>query len=160
MGNQASAKTTLPTTARSLPIALARAREKIMAPIRKMLSESGITEQQWRVLRVLSESGALDATKLADRACLLLPSLTRIVQTMLDKGLISKAIDKNDRRRQLIAITESGQSIIDVNLSQAAAISTRYISALGEQRYEDLLDSLQALEELTNEDDHDNQNHS
>lgn len=148
MDKQKSSKTGLPPTSRSLPIALARAREKVMAPIREMLSKSGITEQQWRVLRVLSENGALDATKLADRASLLLPSLTRIVQTMLDKGFVTRTTDKYDRRRQLIAITGTGQIIIDENSQQAATISSRYISALGRQRYEDLLDSLQALDDL------------
>jgi homoprotocatechuate degradation regulator HpaR len=148
MGKQNSSKIALPPTSRSLPIALARAREKVMAPIREMLSESGITEQQWRVLRVLSESGALDATKLADRACLLLPSLTRIIQTMLDKKYVTRTTDEDDRRRQLITISDAGHAIIDKNLQQAAAISTRYISALGQQRYEELLDSLQALDEL------------
>jgi homoprotocatechuate degradation regulator HpaR len=148
MGKQSSSKIALPPTSRSLPIALARAREKVMAPIREMLSESGITEQQWRVLRVLSESGALDATKLADRACLLLPSLTRIIQTMLDKKYVTRTTDEDDRRRQLITISDAGHAIIDKNLQQAAAISTRYISALGQQRYEELLDSLQALDEL------------
>ena len=148
MGTQKHNSTNLPPTSRSLPIALARAREKVMAPIREMLSESGITEQQWRVLRALSESGALDATKLADRACLLLPSLTRIIQTMLEKGYVSRSTDKEDRRRQLITITASGQTIIDDNRQQATAISSRFISALGEQRYEELLDSLQALDEL------------
>lgn len=149
MSNLTSSEKALPPTSRSLPIALARAREKVMAPIREMLSKSGITEQQWRVLRVLSESGALDATKLAERSCLLLPSLTRIIQTMQDKGFITRTTDEDDRRRQLIAITESGQSIIDKNLRQASAISSRYITALGKQRYEELLDTLQALDDYT-----------
>lgn len=148
MGKQNSAPMTLPPTARSLPMALARAREKIMEPIRDMLARSGITEQQWRVLRVLSENGALDASKLADKTCLLLPSLTRIVQTMLIKGLVTRTTDENDRRRQLIAITEKGQAIIDENLQDATAISRRYVSTLGEKRYEQLLDSLQALEDI------------
>lgn len=138
----------LPPTSRSLPIALARAREKVMAPIREMLTESGITEQQWRVLRALSESGAIDTTKLADRACLLLPSLTRIVQTMLEKGFVTRNTDQHDRRRQLIAITAAGQSLINENMQQAIAISSRFVSVLGKQRYEELLDSLQALDKL------------
>ncbi len=148
MGKHQPTKTALPPTSRSLAIALARAREKVMAPIREMLSESGITEQQWRVLRALSENGALDATKLADGACLLLPSLTRIVQTMLDKGYVTRTTDEDDRRRQLIAITDDGEAIINDNIQQATAISSRYISALGKQRYEELLDSLQALDEI------------
>ena len=44
-------------TSRSLPIALLRARETVMAPIREMLAESDINEQKWRVLRVLDEVG-------------------------------------------------------------------------------------------------------
>ena len=44
----------LPSTRRSVPIALIRAREKVMGPIRDMLADSGITEQQWRILRVIS----------------------------------------------------------------------------------------------------------
>ena len=52
----------LPSIARSLPIALLRAREKVMAPFREMLSRTDITEQQWRVLRILSEFGPQDST--------------------------------------------------------------------------------------------------
>ena len=69
----------LPSTRRSLPIALMRSREKVMGPIRDMLKVPGITEQQWRVLRVLSESGAQDLTQISLKACLLMPSLSRII---------------------------------------------------------------------------------
>ena len=138
----------LPSTSRSLPIALMRAREKVMAPIRDMLSDSGITEQQWRVLRVLSESGPQDSSKLAEGACLLLPSLTRIVQSMLERDLVTRTTDNTDRRRQSVAITPAGQAIIDINLDHALAISQRFVTALGKEQYETLLDSLQKLEEL------------
>ena len=40
-------------TGRSLPIALLRARETVMGPIRDMLTTSGVNEQKWRVLRVV-----------------------------------------------------------------------------------------------------------
>ena len=41
----------------TLPTALLRARETIMSPIRVMLAESDVNEQEWRVLRVLEEAG-------------------------------------------------------------------------------------------------------
>jgi len=78
----------LPSTSRSLPIALIRAREGVMAPIRDMLSETGITEQQWRVLRVLAEYGQMDTKTLADRSSLLFPSLTRIAATLRFKEVL------------------------------------------------------------------------
>ena len=136
----------LPSTSRSLPIALIRAREGVMSPIRDMLSETGITEQQWRVLRVLSEYGSLDTTTLADRASLLFPSLTRIATTMRNKGLITQTRDEVDRRRQFIAITEAGQKIIDDRAAQAAQIVADFQSTLGDENYETLLDLLALLD--------------
>lgn len=138
--------TGLPRTARSLPIALMRAREKVMAPIREMLADSGITEQQWRILRVLSEHGEQEASKLAERASLLLPSQTRIVQSMLEKGYVTRTPSETDRRRQTIGITPKGQAIIDDNLPQAVAISQSFRKALGTEKYDLLLDCLEELE--------------
>ncbi len=138
----------LPTTGRSLPMALNRAREKVMGPIREMLSESGITEQQWRILRVLEEAGPLDATKLAERACLLLPSQTRIVQTMLEKGLVTRTPDAVDRRRQTVAITPAGRQIIENHLGEARRIAARFVEVLGEDRFDLLLDLLEELDRV------------
>ncbi len=136
----------LPSTARSLPIALIRAREGIMAPIREMLSETGITEQQWRVLRVLSEFGVMDTKTLADRSSLLFPSLTRIAATLRDKGLVSQTRDEKDRRRQFVEITPAGQLIIDERAARAAEIVTGFKATLGHDNYETLLDLLEMLD--------------
>jgi homoprotocatechuate degradation regulator HpaR len=138
----------LPPARRSLPFALMRAREKVMAPIRDMLAASGITEQQWRVLRVLSENGAMDASKLADQASLLLPSLTRIAQNMVANGLITRATDTTDRRRLVLAITAAGQAILDDNRAEAARIAQRFTDVLGRERLDNLLDALAMLDDL------------
>ncbi|MEO0990964.1 MAG: homoprotocatechuate degradation operon regulator HpaR [Pseudomonadota bacterium] len=136
----------LPSTSRSLPIALIRAREGVMGPIREMLSETGITEQQWRVLRVLAEHGAMDSKTLANRASLLFPSLTRIASTLRDKGLVTQTRDKLDRRRQVVAITEKGQDFIGRNTPKAAEIVNDFKETLGEADYELLLDLLARLD--------------
>ena len=136
----------LPPTRRSLPIALIRSREKVMGPIRDMLKASGITEQQWRVLRVLSETGPQDLTQISDKAGLLLPSLSRIIRKLLDGGLVVSSINSRDRRRQTVVITLEGQKIIDDNLPQATKIAEELQHHLGTERYEQLLDLLAALE--------------
>lgn len=136
----------LPSTSRSLPIALIRAREGVMAPIRDMLSETGITEQQWRVLRVLAEYGQMDTKTLADRSSLLFPSLTRIAATLRQKGLVTQTRDDKDRRRQFIEITPAGQQIIDARASQAARIVAGLKELLGAEDYERLLDLLERLD--------------
>lgn len=138
----------LPSTQRSLPIALIRARENVMTPIRQMLSESGLTEQQWRVLRVLDEHGALEPSQLAKHAALLLPSQTRIVQSMAQKGLVERREHRNDRRRTVIEITDAGQAIINDNAAKAAEIAAQIRDKLGPRRFETLLDILDDLGNL------------
>ena len=141
-------KNRLPSTARSLPIALLRARERVMGPIRHLLSDVDLTEQQWRVLRVVQESNGIDPTEIADQACLLLPSLTRILQKLDEKGLISRERDQVDRRRQVIRITAAGAEIIEANIAASIAIVERTREKLGEERYEALLDLLNELDAI------------
>ena len=143
---KAKMKNQLPPTSRSLPIALIRAREGVMSPIRGMLSQTGITEQQWRALRVLAEHGRMDANTLADRSCLLFPSLTRIAATLREKGLVTQVQDDKDRRRQFLEITPEGQTIIDENAEHAAQIFNGFMETLGEENYETLLDLLTMLD--------------
>ena len=135
----------LPTTSRSLPLVLIKAREAIMCPIRVMLAETGITEQQWRVLRVLDETGPIAASKLAKEAVLLSPSLTRITVALSVKGLITQFRDENDRRRQVISITEEGRNLIYDKSEQAAKIIQGFRDNLGHDDFEQLLDLLSRL---------------
>lgn len=136
-------------TRRSLPIALLRARETLMGPIRAMLAASGVNEQKWRVLRMLDEQGPLELTLLAQEACLLLSSLTRMVRPMQDEGLITRSVPARDRRRVVVAITDKGRDLIRAHMAQSNAIFARIEAEFGKERMEtllDLLDDLRALD--------------
>ena len=138
----------LPSVQRSLPIALIRAREKVMGPIRAMLADVDVTEQQWRVLRVLDEMGPLDSTQLAEHSSLLLSSLTRIVQTLVDKGFVTRVTNPQDRRRQTVTITPEGRSVIVENQARATEIAVRIEAHMGREKLDALLDLLAELERL------------
>ncbi|MEM9585192.1 MAG: homoprotocatechuate degradation operon regulator HpaR [Pseudomonadota bacterium] len=138
----------LPLMSNSLPLALLRAREKVMGPIRTLLADAGVTEQQWRVLRVLNEEGSQEPTYIAERACLLLPSLTRILQKLEYKGLVSRRAHPQDRRRQIIQITASGTRIIHDNLAGIVAQADRVRAHLGEDKHQKLLDLLEELRDF------------
>ncbi|MCC6001957.1 MAG: homoprotocatechuate degradation operon regulator HpaR [Pararhodobacter sp.] len=138
----------LPRTARSLPIALLRARETVMAPIRDMLAESGVNEQKWRVLRVLEEAGPMDQSLLAREACLQLPSLTRILRTMDEQGLIARAVDPADRRRSIVSISDEGRAVIARHAAASRALFAQLEASYGSKRLEHLLDLLAALDTI------------
>jgi len=137
------------STSRSLPIALLRARERVMGPIRGMLLDVGITEQQWRVLRVLDEAGPMEPTRIAEQACLLLPSLTRILQKLEEKKLIDRVQDQSDRRKQIVRISRPGARLIAANLEKSLALMEQVRTQLGADKYDALLDLLNELDGTT-----------
>jgi homoprotocatechuate degradation regulator HpaR len=92
----------------SLPMQLLQAREAAMARFRPMLRNHGLTEQQWRVVRVLAAEGELDAGELASRCFLMAPSLSRILQALVNDGLVKRTIDTDDQRRSLASLTTAG----------------------------------------------------
>lgn len=135
-------------TSRSLPIALLRARETVMGPIREMLQRSNISEQQWRVLRVVEEVGEIEQTAIAQAACLQLPSLTRILRTMEGDRLVSRRTDNSDRRRTLVRITAQGRALILAHRERNAEIFGRLEAQFGRDRLARLLDLLEELRQL------------
>jgi homoprotocatechuate degradation regulator HpaR len=135
-------------TRRSLPIALLRARETVMGPLRDMLASSGVNEQKWRVLRVLQERGPLELSQVAGEAVLLLSSLTRMIGPMVEEGLISRTTPPEDRRKTVVAITPTGLALVNAHASQSAAILGRIEAEFGRKRLETLLDLLEDLQKL------------
>ena len=135
-------------TRRSLPIALLRARETVMGPIREMLAQSDINEQKWRVLRVLEERGPTELTLVAKDACLLLPSLTRSIRAMEDEGLATRATDDTDRRKSIATITDAGRALILAHMAESNAIFARLDRDFGHDKLEQLLDLLDELQTL------------
>jgi homoprotocatechuate degradation regulator HpaR len=97
----------------SLPMELLRAREAAMARFRPMLREHGLTEQQWRVIRVLAEHDGIDASEVAARCYLLAPSLTRILQFLEKEGLVRRSADRSDQRRSVLCLTARGRAVFD-----------------------------------------------
>lgn len=119
-----------------------------MGPIRDMLSNSGVNEQKWRVLRVLQEKGPQELSQVATEAVLLLSSLTRMVGPMVEEGLISRTTPPEDRRKTVVAITAAGLDLVNAHAGQSAAILGRIEAEFGHDRLEQLLDLLEDLQRL------------
>lgn len=124
----------LPPYPQSLAGTLLAAREAVMAPIRPLLREAGVTDQQWRVLRVLADGGPLDAGGIAQRALLYAPSVTRIVREMVERGLLSRGTSESDRRRSVIEITPAGGDLVRRTAEHTARMLVAYGEAFGRER--------------------------
>ncbi len=130
---------------RSIPIALLRAREAVMAHFRPLLADRGYTEQQWRVLRILNEYGALEVTQLAEHSALLMPSLTRILKTLEEKQSIYRIRDECDGRRSLIHLSENSKTLIKQEAARTEAAYAVIEASFGAAKTNQLLDLLTEL---------------
>lgn len=138
---------------RNLPGLLLQARETVMAYTRPSLREHGLSDQQWRVLRVLGEhveeAGGIETGRVAREAFLLGPSLTGVLARMERDGLIARARCAQDARRTVVRATEAGLAKVQA-LSQT--IEAHYVwmeQQLGKDPLKvlyDLLDGVIALE--------------
>lgn len=116
-----------------------------MAHFRPMLARHNVTEQQWRVIRVLGEESPLDASEVAARASILAPSLTRIIKALEDRKFIIRGKFEDDGRRVLLAIAPIGMALIDEVQPERQLIYSAIKERFGEDRVEQLLDMLEIL---------------
>jgi len=121
------------------------AKEAVLAPMRPKLREYDITEPQWRVLRVINDRGAADATGLAEVGLLHAPSVTRILKDLETRKLIVRQPDPNDRRRSLVVLTEEGREVVKDISRQVLRVMREHSARFGAQRLERLADELRAL---------------
>lgn len=141
-------KTNVAERRRSLAIGLLRAREAVMSHFRPILANHDVTEQQWRVMRVLHETGTLDASEVADKAFILAPSLTRMIKSLEERGFITKHKDKTDGRRVLLRIAPAGKAMIEEVMPDSRRVYAEIDARFGRERVDALLDMLDDLASL------------
>ena len=132
----------------SLPMGLLKAREAAMSKFRPMLRDHGLTEQQWRVIRALADYEEIDASELARRSFLLSPSLTRILQYLESRKLITRSADAKDQRRSVLVLTTKGQKLFAAVAPDSAAIYDEIEAAFGVARMTLLYDLLEQFHEI------------
>ena len=144
---------------RNLPRLLLEARESVMLHTRPSLREHGLSDQQWRVLRVLGEHadepGGIETGRVANEAYLLGPSLTGVLARMERDGLIERQRCPQDARRTVVRATATGLAKVQALSRTIEAHYSWMEQQLGKARLTALYDLLDQVIELEVSDAHD-----
>lgn len=97
---------------RNLPMLLSQMRESVISHFRPILNYFGLTEQQWRILRVLTERVKMQPNEICETCQILSPSMAGILKRLEETGLIKRATVPNDKRRISVSLTPKGQKLI------------------------------------------------
>ncbi|MGW0556005.1 MarR family winged helix-turn-helix transcriptional regulator [Streptomyces sp. NPDC002926] len=88
---------------------LTRAERLAVRQVQSVLDEFECSVEAWRVLDLLSDGQGHNMTAVADHAFLPAPSLTKLVDQLVDQNLVYRRVDPADRRRILVDLTPRGR---------------------------------------------------
>lgn len=108
------------------------------------MAPAGLTLQQYNVLRILRGAGGdgLPTLEIGARMVERQPGVTRLVDKLIEKGLVQRSRSATDRRVVRCAITTEGQAVLAEldGVVEAADLAVR--TALDPDRLGRLIDSL------------------
>ncbi|MDR8369160.1 homoprotocatechuate degradation operon regulator HpaR [Pseudomonas lactis] len=136
------------TPRQSLTLALLQAREAAMSFFRPSLNEHGLTEQQWRIIRILEQHGELEIYQLAELACILKPSMTGVLVRMEAAGMVHRRKAEQDQRRVLITLADKGKESFESMSQCMEANYQRLQDQLGAEKFQTLLGLLDDLKNI------------
>ncbi|MER6671908.1 MarR family winged helix-turn-helix transcriptional regulator [Streptomyces sp. NPDC000983] len=93
---------------RDLVQLLTRAERLVARRLQRALDEEGCSPDAWRVLALLSDGQGHHMTAVAEAAFLPPPTLTKLVDHLVDQNLVHRRVDPLDRRRVLAHLTPRG----------------------------------------------------
>jgi len=117
-----------------------------MAHFRPQLLENDLSEQQWRVIRSLAESGETDAGTVAARSCIHPASLSRILRSLQKRKILRTAQSRADSRRLLVELAPAGRALFEQMAPVSESIYRRMEERLGKAL---IADTLQLVRQIT-----------
>lgn len=107
-------KKPFPTKAEEAAVTLLRTADVVRRLIGTVIEPHGITSQQYNVLRILRGAGecGLPTLEIAERMIESAPGITRLIDRLETKKLVSRERCLTDRRQVFCRITASGLSLL------------------------------------------------
>jgi homoprotocatechuate degradation regulator HpaR len=119
---------------RNLPLLLLQAREQVIARFRPILNEHGITEQQWRIVRALIDTGPLEPREIGELCRISSPSLAGVLSRMEELGYIRRKRLDHDQRRLRVSLTPRSRAL-SARMAPQIEATYRGIEALIGERF-------------------------
>lgn len=133
---------------RNLPLLLLQARERLLARFRPLLNANGVTEQQWRIVRALLDTGPLEPREIVAHCGISGPSLAGVLARMEEMGLVTRERLAHDQRRLRVSLTDTSRALARRLAPDVEATYADIEVRVGAQRLAAMYDALDELIEL------------
>lgn len=109
------------------------------------LEKHGVSVPQWVVLRVLFDAEGLPLKDIVSRVGVDQGALSRMVERLLARGLVSREENPGDRRAVAIALTPEGRKLVPRLAREADANDREFFRHLSARKRGDFLATIQDL---------------
>jgi len=103
--------------------------------------DSGVdlTPEQWVMIDRLHENNGISQTELANGSFKNAPTVSRIIDLLVSKGMVERQRFENDRRRYKIFLTEKGRATFDKANPVALQLREQGWKHLSDEDYENFV---------------------
>ncbi|TGD89406.1 MarR family transcriptional regulator [Mycolicibacterium sp. CH28] len=113
------------------------------------LLDSDVTNiEGWRVLGALRNGDGFTMSEISAAMSIPPPTLTRIVDKLVDGGLVLRRVDATDRRRVLVYLSARGKTKVRRLTKQEAVLKAALVDELGEDNAAVFIETLARVGEL------------
>lgn len=129
----------------SLPMMLYRTLDAVMPRFRKIFNDFGLTEQQWRVLRVLWEHEAVTINRLAELTLIPAPSLVGVVDRLERDERVTRQRSQADRRKVNVVLIAKGIELEDQVMPRVAKTYAELKQSVDADTWDVVLEGLREI---------------
>jgi DNA-binding MarR family transcriptional regulator len=130
-----------------LPYRLNRLADAVSREFQKIYKDRyGLTRPEWRALATLGQNGVMTATAICEHSSMHKTKVSRAVAELERRRWLTRTVDGNDRRVELLSLTRAGEKTYRELVPLAKAFEDALMAKLGERERAALGKGLSALE--------------
>lgn len=108
----------------------------------------GLDVPQWRVMATLVDRDGLSAQEIVESTRTHKSTISRAVQALIQRGLVTAGADDQDGRARKLALTKAGRQLMDEIVPLAQSFERDLLRQVGGLESRQFLDGLSALENV------------
>jgi DNA-binding MarR family transcriptional regulator len=118
-----------------------------MNHLNHVLRPLGISTVHWRILAILQESNGQNIGYLAARLVVDRSNLGRMIDTLVDGGLVERREMVSDRRNSLIYMTDIGQQKVNQVFPEVKRLVDAWLDGFSDKEVSTFLDMLKRMKD-------------
>lgn len=122
-----------------------RAHQRASAIFQETLDDPTMTPMQFAALLRLTKDGAMSQNHLGRLTAMDPATIQGVIRRLEERGLVSRAADRTDRRRTILTATEEGLTLAQHLIPSAQAVSTKTLAPLSPDERQVLVKLLERL---------------